>query len=139
MGPDTVSLAPGVDALRLSLHVLAATVWVGGQFTLAGLVPTARRLGPEAPKALAQAFGRLMWPAYVVLVGTGVWNISAMASPRSSPWQAVLGAKLAVVAVAGLSAWAHQRSRTRRGLAVWGALSAVSSVTALVLGVLLAG
>jgi len=24
------------DTIRLTLHVLAATVWVGGQFTLAG-------------------------------------------------------------------------------------------------------
>ena len=29
------TLASGLDGFRLILHVLAATVWVGGQFTVA--------------------------------------------------------------------------------------------------------
>jgi len=36
-------------AIRLFLHVLGATVWVGGQLTLAGLVPGLRRVSPDAP------------------------------------------------------------------------------------------
>ena len=47
--------------------------------------------------------------------------------------------KIAVVLVAGLAAWLHSRSRTKAGLAAWGAITAVASVTALVLGVFLAG
>src|SRR5664279_3639714 len=35
-------LTPSWDTLRLFLHVLAATIWVGGQLTLAPLVPTFR-------------------------------------------------------------------------------------------------
>lgn len=44
--PATVlaQLAPALAGLRLSLHMLAATVWVGGRVTVASLVPTARRL-----------------------------------------------------------------------------------------------
>ena len=84
-------------AIRLSLHVLAATVWVGGQFTLAGLVPTARGLGEGAPKALARAFGRIQWPAYGVLVVTGLWNVSAVHAGQPQAWQAVLGVKIVVV------------------------------------------
>ncbi len=134
------STTPALDAVRLSLHVLAATIWVGGQFTLAGLVGTARRLGPEAPKALAGAFARLSWPAYAVLVLTGLWNIAAThPSTQSGLWQAVLGVKVGVVALAGLAAWAHSRSRHPRGTAAWGALSGLSSLAALVLGVVLAG
>jgi len=33
-------LADAWTIIRLSLHVLAACVWVGGQLVLAGLVPT---------------------------------------------------------------------------------------------------
>jgi len=44
-----------------------------------------------------------------------------------------------VVALAGVGAYLHSRARSRRGLAVWGAVSALSSVTALVMGVFLAG
>jgi uncharacterized membrane protein len=38
-------LAVHWDTVRLFLHVLAATVWVGGQLTLAALVPALRGLG----------------------------------------------------------------------------------------------
>jgi len=40
-------LTVNVDTVRLFLHVLAATVWVGGQLTLAALVPALRRMGPD--------------------------------------------------------------------------------------------
>ena len=133
------ALAPALDGIRVSIHVLAATVWVGGQLTLAGLVPTARRLGEGAARSLAQAFARIQWPAYVVLLVTGLWNVSATPAGQPRAWQAVLGVKIAVVLVAGLAAWLHSRSRTKAGLAAWGAITAVASVTALVLGVFLAG
>ena len=32
------------DTIRLFLHVLAATIWVGGQLTLAALVPVTRAI-----------------------------------------------------------------------------------------------
>ena len=132
-------LAPALDGVRLSLHVLAAAVWVGGQITLAGLVPAARSIGPTAPRTLARAFARVQWPAYAVLVATGIWNVSATHTGQPSAWQSVLSAKIAVVAVAGVSAWLHTRATTPRGLAAWGAGAALSSLAALVMGVFLAG
>jgi putative copper export protein len=133
-------LAAALDASRISLHVLAATVWVGGQFTVAGLVPTVRGLGEGATKAVARAFGRIQWPAYVVLLLTGVWNVVAVhVKHADSSWKAVLFVKVAVVLVAGLAAYLHQNSKTPRGLATGGAVAGVASLAALVLGVLLAG
>ena len=38
-----------MDHFRLFVHVLAASVWVGGQIVLAGLVPTLRSIGDDAP------------------------------------------------------------------------------------------
>jgi len=139
MPASAQSLAPALDTLRLSLHVLGAAVWVGGQVTMAGLVPTARRLGPDAPGTLARAFARVQWPAYALVVVTGFWNVSAVASGASTTWKVVLGVKIAVVALAGVGALAHQRSTTKAGLAAWGAVSSLASLAALVLGVLLAG
>jgi putative copper export protein len=132
-------LSPALDGIRLSVHVLAATVWVGGQLTLAGLVPTARGLGEGAPKALARAFARVQWPAYAVLVVTGFWNVSAVHAGQPRSWVMVLVIKIVVVALAGAAAFLHTRASTKRGLAIWGALTALSSIAALVMGVFLAG
>lgn len=132
-------LAPAIDAVRLSLHVLAATIWVGGQLTVAGLVPTARRLGEGAPRQVARAFSRLSWPAYAVLLATGIWNVVAVDGGQPESWDVVLGVKVAVVLLAGLAAWLHGRARRTSSLALWGAVTALASVAALVMGVLLAG
>lgn len=134
------ALVPGLDGFRLIIHVLAATIWVGGQFTVAGLLPTIRTMGDDAPKKVARALGRLLWPAYAVLLVTGFWNISAVdAKHASTAWNAVLGIKIAVVLIAGVAVYLHQRSTSKVGLAVWGAVGALASVGALCLGVFLAG
>jgi hypothetical protein len=113
---------------------------VGGQVVLAGLVPTARRISSDAPRAIAQAFARLSWPAYALLVATGIWNVYAThPSTQSFAWRVVLGVKIGVVALGGLAALAHARATSRRGLAIWGSLSGLAALAALVMGVLLAG
>lgn len=132
-------LRPDLDTLRLFLHVLAATVWVGGQLTLAALVPVLRRHDAEVPRLAANAFNRVAWPAFAVLVATGLWNIEAERDELTGAYRVTLVVKLAVVAVSGLSAAAHARASTRRGLAVYGALTGASALVALLLGVLLAG
>jgi putative copper export protein len=132
-------LSPTLDTLRLFLHVLAATIWVGGQLTLAGLVPGLRDLSPDAPRTVAHRFAQFAWPAYGVLLITGVWNILAVKPTFTGAYGVTLFVKLFVVALAGIAAWAHAISRSRLGLAVWGALAGLSSVAALFLGVLLHG
>jgi putative copper export protein len=134
------TLATGIDGFRLILHVLAATVWVGGQFVVAGLLPTIRTFGDDAPKKVARTFARLLWPAFAVLVVTGFWNISAdQPKDATSAWKAVLIVKIVFVAIAGVGVFLHQRSTSKVGLAVWGAVGALASVVALCLGVFLAG
>jgi putative copper export protein len=126
--------------IRLYLHVLAATVWVGGQLTLAGLVPGLRALGPDAPRTVARRFNRIAWPAFAVLFLSGLWNLSEThVGDRSSAWIATLMAKLAVVALSGISAALHIRAASKRGLAVWGALTGLSALLALFYGVQLHG
>jgi putative copper export protein len=125
------------DTVRLFVHVLAATVWVGGQLTLAALVPVLRRMGPDVPRAAARGFNRVAWPAYGVLIVTGIWNIIAV-SPMTAAYRATLTLKLIVVAASGITAWLHTRATTMAGLAVWGALTGLTALAALFLGVLLA-
>lgn len=107
-------LSPDVETLRLSLHVVSATISVGGQITLAALVPALRAAGADVPRTAARAFNRLAWPAFAVLVGTGVWNIADAEHNL------------------------HSRARHRRVLAVFGAVTGLSALAALLLGILLA-
>ena len=131
-------LSPSAATLRLFLHLLAATVWVGGQLTLAGLVPGLRALSPDAPRAVARRFNRIAWPAFAVLVVTGLWNLVEVdVADTSTEYQVTLLVKLVVVAVSGVSAAVHAGATSRRALAVFGALSGLSALGALFLGVLL--
>jgi len=126
--------------VRLFLHVLAATIWVGGQFTLAGLVPVLRPLGPDATRAAARRFNVLAWPAFAVLVVTGVWNLTAVhVGNASTEYLVTLFVKLAAVGVSGAGAAVHILGRSKAALAVGGALSSLGAIVALFLGVVLHG
>jgi putative copper export protein len=127
------------DTIRLFLHVLAATIWVGGQITLAALVPVLRRRGAEIPRAAARRFNLVAWPAFGVLIVTGIWNIAAVRSQIHGSYRTTLIVKLVVVAISGVAALLHARARTPAGQAVFGALTGLSALAALFLGVLLAG
>ena len=127
------------DTIRLFLHVLAATIWVGGQITLAVLVPVLRRLGAEIPRAAARRFNQVAWPAFAVLVITGIWNIAAVHAQIHGSYETTLVVKLIVVVISGLAAALHARARNPRWIAVFGALTGLSALAALFLGVLLAG
>lgn len=131
-------LAVSWDTVRLFLHVLAATVWVGGQLTLAALVPALRRLGADIPRAAARRFNQVAWPAFAVLIVTGIWNVIAVRSPVTGSYQTTLVVKLVLVAVSGLTAALHARARTTAGLAVFGSLTGISALAALFVGVMLA-
>jgi putative copper export protein len=127
------------DTIRLTLHVLAACVWVGGQITLAGLLPALRGLGDDAPRTVARAFNRVAWPAFGVLLVTGVWNLlEVQVGDRDTEYHVTLGVKLLVVAASGIAAGVHASTRTRSVLAVTGAVGALASLAAVLLGVQLA-
>ena len=126
----------GLDDVRLFLHLLAATIWVGGQLVLAGLVHVLKAVSPDAPAAAARQFARIAWPAFAVLVVTGIWNIAAVGDVGGD-YRTTLTVKLVVVALSGVTAYLHARATTRRGLAIFGALTGLTALLALFLGVLL--
>jgi putative copper export protein len=125
------------ETVRLFLHVLAATVWVGGQLTLAALVPALRGSAEGVTQVAARAFNRVAWPAFGVLVVTGVWNVVAV-DDDSAAFQHTLMLKYALVLLSGVTAFLHQRATSTRGLAVFGALTGLSALGALFVGVWLA-
>ncbi len=122
------------ELVRLSLHLTAATIWVGGQLVLAALLPALRRLAPDAPRIVADAFARVAWPAFGVLVVTGAWNTWAERHELHGSHLVVLYVKLAAVVLSGATAATHTRARTPRGKAILGAGTGVFALAALVLG-----
>ena len=125
--------------VRVFLHVLGASVWVGGQIVLAGLVPTLRGLGDDAPKKAAQAFNRIAWPFFGLAVVTGVWNLAEIdLTERSNSYQVGVMLKLVIVAASGVSAYLHTTATKRTALALWGAIGGVTAILAMLFGSMLA-
>jgi len=141
--------------IRLFLHVTAATVWVGGQLSLIAIMPSLRKHGVEPLRTAAQAFQRAAWPAFFVLLATGVWNLVAIhVGDQGGEWLTTLFVKLILVAVSGVAAAIHifvaaPRVRNaatdperRKAAALSGALESVSLLSglgAVLLGVMLHG
>lgn len=118
--------------VRLFLHVLGATVWVGGQIALAAVVPIVRAHGGrDAARAVARRFQLIAWPAFALLVVTGIWNLFAIhAGDQSSQYLTTLLVKLLLVGVSAACAAAHIVV-TRHNPAVGGALAGIALLAAL--------
>ena len=133
-------LSIDLTTVRLFVHVLAAAIWVGGQLTIAGLLPTARAMGDDAPRRIARAFNRFAWPAFAVLVVTGVWNLFAVdVGDLGTDYMVTLALKLVAVTVSGVAAAGHIVARSRAALAIGGALSGIGAIAALFFGIVLHG
>ncbi len=125
-----------LEDFRLFLHVLASTVWVGGQIVLAGLLPTVRSLGEDAPRKIARAYNRIAWPAFALIVFTGLWNLFAI--PISAIPHPEFELKMLFVMLSAAGALVHQfASGNKAMLAVGGATSSIFAALALLWGIAL--
>jgi putative copper export protein len=127
-----------LETIRLFLHVLGATIWVGGQITLAALVPALRAAGTDVPKAAANAYNRIAWPAFGILVLTGIWNVIAEGD-KGPAYQHTLMVKYTLVLASGVSAFLHARASSRKAMAIFGALTGLTALATLFVGIMLAG
>lgn len=131
-------ISPTAESIRLFLHLVAASVWVGGQLVLGGLVPQVRRSNPEALQGIARAFGRVAWPAFGLAVVTGMWNLVAIdPSAHGSTFMITFAVKIGLVMVAAVSTLAHSGAKSKLVLALGGAVSLMASLAVMYLGVLL--
>lgn len=103
-------LAPSSAIFVLWIHILAATVWIGGQIMLGVLVPM---LSDNRPlmRAAAQRAQWPLWIAFVLLAITGIINISNAgidgAHLTGSPAGRTLILKLVFVLISGAAAAIH--------------------------------
>lgn len=131
-------LSPTIDSIRLFLHVLAASVWVGGQIVLGGLVPKLRQVAPESLKVAANAFARIAWPAFAVVVVTGMWNIlDITVGDMSTEYQITMFVHVLLAMAAAMFVVIHSIGQTKLALALGGALGLLTSLGAMFVGMLL--
>jgi uncharacterized membrane protein len=130
-------LTINLDVIRLTLHVLAATIWVGGQIVLATLTGPLRRVDPAALAPVARAYAWVAWPAFAVLVLTGGWMLADMsqAGEAGEALQATLTTKLLLVALSGIGAALHTFVKTPALKGIWAAVGLVSALGSVLLGV----
>ena len=123
-----------LDVIRVALHVLAATIWVGGQIVMAALAGPLRRAAPEAVPAAARAFAWVAWPAFAVLIVTGFWTLS-IGGQGGDAYQITLLVKLVLVVLSGLGAALHTVAKSPALKGIWGAVGLLGALGALLLGV----
>ena len=127
-------LTINLEVVRLTLHVLAATIWVGGQIVLLALMGPLRRIAPAAIAPAARTFAWVAWPAFAVLVATGVWLIAA-AGPQSDAYRTTLMVKMVFVVLSGVGAALHTFVKNPTLKGVWASVGMFSALCVVLLGV----
>lgn len=138
--------------LILWIHILAACVWVGGQITIAALIPMLRAQ-PALLAAAARRYQWLAWIAFALLILTGLANVHNAGIPWNhltvSPRGRTLLVKLLFVALSGLAAAihafivapraaGHSTAPSRALSALLGAVSLLAAIIAALYGVVIA-
>jgi hypothetical protein len=70
---------------------------------------------------------------------TGIWNVIAVRSQITGSYETTLVVRLIAVTISGATAFRHAHARSNAGRAVFGALTGVSALAALFLGIWPAG
>jgi putative copper export protein len=113
----------------LYVHLIGATVWVGGLIVVSALVPAVREVTPDGAvvRAIARRFGVISWTALGVQVLTGAWMVV------DRVWDGVLVTKIGLVLVSALLAGWHSLSAKNQAPALRGAVEGVILLLALVI------
>ncbi len=126
-----------LTTIRIFLHVLAVTVWVGGQIVMMALLPVLRSAGVDGlPAKAAQAFQNVAWPAFALAIFTGIWNFLSVDDPTSG-WSMVFGIKFLFVVASGVAAFVHAKTEDKKMKAITGALGFLTALVAMFLGYVL--
>jgi len=147
-----------LETALVVVHVLGATVWVGGTVALTFVaVPAIRRLTGEPRQLAMRTLGRrwrpIGWGALVVLVATGIPLAYHVLPGSGTGGKTVFGVKMGVFAGLLLFAYLHdfvlgprlaaeiregRAERTRRPLVLVGWTSFTLTVALPILGVVVA-
>lgn len=127
-----------MEQFVLFLHVLAASVWVGGQIVVGGIAPRMRPMGEGPTKALAHGFASVAWPAFGLSVVTGMGLI--LLNVLGTDSHPLFEVKMLFVLLSAGGALVHQTAKGNRArLAAGGAVGLLFGLAAMYAGVLLTG
>ena len=124
-----------IDVIRVTLHVLAASIWVGGQIVLIALMPTLQRKAPEAVVPAARAFAWVAWPAFGVLMLTGFWSMTASGLMLDPASRTTILMKMVLMLLSGAGVGLHTFAKRPAFKAIWGTVGLLAALGALLLGV----
>lgn len=129
------------DTIRIFLHILGVTVWVGGQIVMLALLPVLRSAGVDGlPSKAAQAFQKVAWPAFGLAFITGIWNILAVDMANASTgYNMVFGIKFLLVLISGAAAFVHARTDKASIRGMTGGIGFLAAVVAMFLGFVMGG
>lgn len=116
------------DSVRW-LHLIAASIWVGGLIVLGALVAAVRRAGADRSilTAMARQFGWVSWTAMGLAFATGVVQLarSDVSLATDTEYAKALFIKLALVGVAAALALFHQVTARNSSPVVRGAVQGI--------------
>lgn len=131
-------ISPTLDSLRIFLHLMGVAVWIGGQIVLAGIVPSLRSVAPDAMKTVAQGFARIAWPAFILVVFTGMWGLGSVdMSNESSQYMVTFAVKMLLVGIAVIATLIHSQGTSKAAKGIGGAASLLTSLLAAFAGILM--
>ncbi len=115
-GHSAAAADHGTAVASLAVHLVAASMWVGGLAVLAVLVLSDRRVGAGTALPLVRSYSSLALPCVVAVGASGVLNAALRVDPAdvlTSPYGRLLLAKAgAVLALAAVGWWHRRRSIT---------------------------
>ncbi len=127
-----------VDSIRIFLHLLGVTGWIGGQILMVGLLPLLRSLGPDAPRLAAARFARVAWPCFGLAIATGLWSLLGVdLAERDTGYLTALLVKLLLVGLSGAAAAIHSATKSPALRGATGALGGLAALGALFAGAVL--
>lgn len=132
-------IQPTLNSLLIFLHILAVSVWLGGQIVLAGVVPKLRKTNPEVLSNIAKNYAAIAWPAMILIVVTGAWGLAEInTAEESSAYMVTFGVKMSLVGTAIIATVIHSNGTSKIAKGLGGAIGLLATLFAAYCGVLLA-
>ncbi len=124
-----------IDTIRILLHVLGVSVWVGSQIVMLALLPVLRKADVEGlPAAAARGFNKVAWPAFALAFFTGIWNLMSLDGSATTSYNVVFGIKFLLVIASGGAAFVHSNAQTPALRGITGGIGFAAALAAMILG-----